>query len=181
MVGATLTIFLLYSYGEQIYQTWLAGTVLYEKQLMVLFLLFLLQQVFWNTCSNFLMAVNVHYTLSKVMVASSILSVGLAWVGATLQGTEGLVVGMTVADLVLPVWLVPYLMRRYNATFTFTFFAAELVPPCVVIFAMFFYPPFAFGLTIFLLIWWWAAAKSIFRMRPGILNTDAGAKGIPGQ
>lgn len=167
MLGATLTVFLLHNYGEQIYQTWLAGTVVYEKHLMILFLLFLLQQVFWNTCGNFLMAVNAHYALSGVMIVSSILSIGLAWAGAKLDGTEGLVLGMTMADVILPLWLVPFLMTRHNNAFTFGFFVVELIPPCVVIAAMLLYPPVAFVLLAFLISWWWAAAKKIFRSQFG--------------
>ena len=166
MVGATLTVLLLYSYGEQIYQMWLAGTVVYDKQLMVLFLLFLLQQVFWSTCSYFLMAVNAHHALSGVMNASSVLSIGLAWVGAKHAGTVGLVIGMTVADLVLPLWFVPYLMMRHNSAFTFTFFLTEIVPPCLVVLVMFFHIPVALVLLVFLTLWWWTAAKPIFLTQP---------------
>jgi len=166
MVGATLTVFLLHSYGERIYQIWLAGTVLYDKQLMALFLIFLLQQVFWNTCSNFLMAVNAHYGLSKVLIASSVLSIGLALVGAILHGTEGLVIGMMAADLVMPFWLAPYLMKRHNNEFSCVFFVTEIVPPCIVVAVMFFFRPAAFTLLVLLILWWWAGAKQIFRIQP---------------
>lgn len=166
MVGATLIVFLLYGFGEWIYQMWLAGTVLYDKLLMDLFLIFLLQQVFWNTCGNFLMAVNAHYALSGVMVASSILAIGLAFVGATLQGLDGLVAGMLVAELVLPLWFVPYLIKQHNKAFTARFFATEILPPCVVVLVMFLHQRTALVLLVLLLLWWWAAAKQIFKMQP---------------
>ena len=166
MVGATIVVFILSIWGNRIFELWLSGAVPYEKGLMALFLIFLLQQVFWNTCSHVLMAVNNHYALSRVVLASSVLAIATSYVGARLAGLEGLVVGMLAADLLLPLWLVPQFLRNYNGVFTWRVFFNELVPPCTVVSTLFLYAPLAFVLLLFLIPWWWAGAKEIFRIQP---------------
>ncbi len=165
MVGATIVVLILNRWGDGIYGLWLSGAVQYDSGLMVLFLIFLLQQVFWNTCSHVLMAVNHHYGLSRVVLASSILAIATSYAGARLAGLEGLVAGMLSAELLLPLWLVPRLLKGYNGVFTGEFFFTELVPPCIVVLVLFLYAPLAFVLLVFLILWWWAAAKPIFRIR----------------
>jgi hypothetical protein len=43
-------------------------------------------------------------------------------------GLPGIVLGMIIGDLVLPFWFVPYLLRGYQACFSFKFFATEMAP-----------------------------------------------------
>jgi O-antigen/teichoic acid export membrane protein len=168
MVGATIVVFILNRWGDGIYELWLSGAVPYDGGLMALFLIFLLQQVFWNTCSHVLMAVNHHYGLSRVVLASSILAIATSYIGAKLAGLEGLVVGMLAAELLLPLWLVPQFLRSYNRAFTGEFFFTELVPPCSAVLVLYLFAPLAFALLVFLILWWWAGAKQIFRIqRPG--------------
>lgn len=166
MVGATIVVFILNGWGDGIYDLWLSGTVPYDSGLMALFLIFLLQQVFWNTCSHVLMAVNHHYALSRVVLASSIMAIATSYAGARLAGLDGLIVGMLAAELLLPLWLVPILLKRYNSAFTGRLFFTELVPPCTVVLVLFLYAPLAFALLVLLTLWWWTTAKQILFTQP---------------
>jgi len=176
MLGATIVVLILNGWGSEIYKLWLSGAVPYDYGLMALFLIFLLQQVFWNTCSHVLMAVNHHYGLSRVVLASSILAIAMSYAGARLAGLEGLVAGMLGAELLLPLWLVPKFLKRYNGSFTGEFFFTELVPPCIVVLVLFLYAPLAFVLLVFLILWWWAGARQILRIQPRGLGAEASVK-----
>jgi len=161
LLGSTIAIFILHSWGSEIYRLWLAGAVQYDPRLVTLFLIYLLQQVLWNTCSHPLMAANHHYGLSRVVLASSLVGIALAFAGAKLGGIEGLVIGLLTAEILLPFWLVPFLLSRFDSRFNLWFLLVEFLP--------------AFGTTVFVLldwslaipamvvlfIWWWGGFKPI--------------------
>ena len=161
LLGSTIAVFILHSWGSEIYRIWLGGAVQYDPGLIILFLIYLLQQVFWNTCSYPLMAANHHYGLSRVVLASSLAGIAMAYAGAKLGGTEGLVIGLLAAEVLLPFWLVPFLLSRYDSRFNPWFLLAELLP--------------AFGTTVFVLldwvlaipamiglvVWWWRGVRPV--------------------
>jgi O-antigen/teichoic acid export membrane protein len=128
LVAAIFFIMIFHFYGGYIYHFWLRKTVPFEQPLMDLFLIYMAQFIFWLTCSHPLQATNRHHTLAKVLFISSILTIGLAYLGGRHLGLPGIVLGMIIGDLILPFWFVPYLLRGYQACFSFKFFAAQLAP-----------------------------------------------------
>jgi O-antigen/teichoic acid export membrane protein len=128
LVAAILFITVFHFYGGYIYHFWLRKTVPFEQPVMDLFLIYMAQFIFWLTCSHPLLATNRHHTLAKILFMASILTIGLAYVGGQHLGLPGILLGMIIGDLVLPFWLVPYLLSDYQACFSFRFFAAEMGP-----------------------------------------------------
>ena len=95
---------------------------------MDLFLLYLLLLLVWNSCGNLLMAVNRHHAYSQVVFASSLLTVGLAYLGGLHYGLSGVVMGLIIGDGLVPLCLVPYLLYRYQVRFSLIFFLREVAP-----------------------------------------------------
>ena len=67
---------------------------------------------------------------------------------------------MIIGDLVLPFWLVPYLLRGYHACFSFTFFATEMVPYIGSLVILATIPWLAPVVFLVLLGWWLKAVPS---------------------
>jgi O-antigen/teichoic acid export membrane protein len=128
LMATIFFIIIFHFYGGYIYQFWLRKTVPFDQPVMDLFLIYIGQFIFWLACSHPLEATNRHHTLAKVLFISAILSITLAYLGGRHLGLPGVVLGMIIGDLVLPFWLVPYLLHGYQARFSFSFFAAELAP-----------------------------------------------------
>jgi O-antigen/teichoic acid export membrane protein len=128
LVASILFITIFHFYGGYIYHFWLRKTVPFEQPVLDLFLIYMAQFIFWLTCSHPLQATNRHHTLAKVLFIASILTIGLAYGGGQYLGLPGIVLGMIIGDLVLPFWLVPCLLRDYQACFSFRFFAGEIGP-----------------------------------------------------
>jgi hypothetical protein len=74
------------------------------------------------------MAVDRHHAYSWALIISSVLAVLLAWAGAVHGGLVGVVVGVLIADLLVPFWYAPYLLGRHWRGFRPAFFARELLP-----------------------------------------------------
>lgn len=128
LVGSAIFTIVFHYFGGEVIHLWLGGTITYDQTLMTLFLFYMLQSVFWTVCGNLLMAVDRHHTYSRALMGSSVSTVALAWIGGYQFGLLGVVVGVLVADLALPFWLVPYLLGRQWRDFDAGFFAVELVP-----------------------------------------------------
>lgn len=157
LMAAIIFITIFHFYGGYIYHFWLRKTVPFEQPVMDLFLIYMGQFIFWLTCSHPLQATNRHHTLAKVLFISSILTIGLAYLGGRHLGLPGIVLGMIVGDLILPFWLVPYLLRGYQACFSFKFFATEMVPylgSLVILTAV----PWLAPIVFLLLLGWWLRA-----------------------
>ncbi len=154
LVASIFFITIFHFYGGYIYHFWLRKTVPFEQPVMDLFLIYMAQFIFWLTCSHPLQATNRHHTLAKILFISSILTIVLAYLGGRQLGLPGIVLGMIIGDLVLPFWLVPYLLRDYQACFSFKFFAAEMVPygGSLVILATI---PWLAPVVFLLLLGWW--------------------------
>ncbi len=128
LVGAATLTIVFYYFGGEIIGLWLGGTIPYDRALMTLFLIYMVQSVFWTVCGNLLMAVDRHHNYSRALLVSSVAAVVLAWIGGRQFGLLGVVVGVLAADLAIPFWFVPYLLGRYWREFSPGFFARELVP-----------------------------------------------------
>jgi len=140
-------------FGGAIYHLWLGGKVEYEQVIMDLFVVYFLQLVFWLTCSHVLVSTNRHHNLSKILLAASTLTIVLALVGGRYFGLQGVVLGMIVGDLILPFWCVPYLVGRYQARFSLSFFLKETAPVIVGLVGVFFLP-WSAPITFLLLLGW---------------------------
>jgi len=154
LMAAVLFITIFHFYGGYIYHFWLRKTLPFEQPVMDLFLIYMAQFIFWLTCSHPLQAINRHHTLAKTLFISSILTIALAYLGGRHLGLPGIVLGMIIGDLVLPFWFVPYLLRGYQACFSFKFFAAEMAPyvgSLVILAAI----PWLAPLVFLLLLGWW--------------------------
>ena len=156
-MAAVLFITIFHFFGGFIYHFWLRKTVPFQQPVMDLFLIYMGQFIFWLTCSHPLLATNRHHTLAKMLFISSILTIVLAYLGGRHLGLPGIVLGMIIGDLVLPFWFVPYLLRGYQACFSFKFFATEMVPylgSLVILATM----PWLAPIVFLLLLGWWLRA-----------------------
>jgi O-antigen/teichoic acid export membrane protein len=118
----------LHFFGAWIYQHWLGKTLTYDVRLMDLLLCYILQFTFWMSCGQVLMAVNWHGLMSRIVVTGAVFSILAAWAGGRAFGLWGVVGGIIGVDLVLPFWLMPYLLRRYEPRFSLSFYFWELIP-----------------------------------------------------
>jgi O-antigen/teichoic acid export membrane protein len=169
LMASILFMTIFHFFGGFIYHFWLRKTVPFEQPVMDLFLIYMGQFIFWLTCSHPLLATNRHQTLAKVLFISSILAVGLAYLGGQHLGLPGIVLGMIIAGLILPFWFVPYLLSGYLPCFSFRFFATELVPyiGSLVILAVI---PWLVPLVFLLLLAWWLRAIPSHLLTQGQLN-----------
>lgn len=119
---------LFHYFGEFIYHLWLGHVLSYNSTLMDLFLVYLLQLTFWSACTQVLMATNNHSHLSRYILASTFIALALASLLGYIFGLEGVLIGMIVGDLVLPAWIVPYLLWKYDPRFSPAFFAWHSLP-----------------------------------------------------
>jgi len=157
LMASVIFITIFHFFGGFIYHFWLRKTVPFQQPVMDLFLIYMAQFIFWLTCSHPLQATNRHHTLSKMLFAASILTIALAYLGGRRFGLPGIVLGMIIGDLVLPFWSVPYLLRGYQACFSFKFFATEMAPyiGSLVILATI---PWLAPIVFLLLLGWWLKA-----------------------
>jgi O-antigen/teichoic acid export membrane protein len=154
LVASILFITIFHFFGGYIYHFWLRKTVPFEQPVMDLFLIYMGQFIFWLTCSHPLLATNRHQTLAKVLFISSILTIVLAYLGGRHLGLPGILLGMIVGDVLLPFWFVPYLLRGYQACFSFKFFAMEMVPYLGSLLILVTIPWLAPVVFLLLLGWW---------------------------
>ena len=166
MVVSLLSIVALHFFGQLIYSVWLRNSVEFRQDLLDLFLLYVVQAVFWTACSNVLMAVNAHHIISRVLVASAVLSVALALLGGRLDGLQGVIVGMIAADVLLPLWVVPYLLHRYERSFSAGFFVEEAVPVLLALGSLFLAPLALPIVGLLLLLWWLQCLLPTIGVRP---------------
>jgi len=155
LVAAAIFIALLHFWGETLYNFWLRNTVAYQQQVMDLLLLYMAQFLVWLTCSHPLMATNRHRVLAKLLLVSSLLGVGLAYWGGRRLGLPGVVLGMMAGDLLLPCWLVPYLLHRQQPRFSGRFFTGELAP-VILSLAVLVALPWSAPVVLAGLLWWWS-------------------------
>jgi hypothetical protein len=81
----------------------------------------------------------------------------------------GILLGMIIGDLILPFWFVPYLLRGYQACFSFKFFAAELAPyggSLVMLTTI----PWLAPVVFLLLLGWWLKAVPVGYLAMGRLK-----------
>ncbi len=154
LVAAVMFMAIFHFWGEALYHFWLRKTVAYQQTVMDLFLLYLGQFLVWLTCSHPLMATNRHRALARMLVVSSLLSLGLAYWGGRRLGLPGVILGMIAGDLLLPCWFVPYLLSRYQPQFSGWFFAREIGPMALSL-AVLISLPWSAPVVIAGLIWWW--------------------------
>lgn len=163
-VATTIIVFILACCGQTVYEAWLGKTILFNQSIMNLFLLLLAQQVSWTVYGNLLMATNKHHGLSLVTLASAIASVSLAYIGAKMDGIEGLLWGMIAAEVLLPLWIVPYFVHRHYGNLSPAMFFKETAP-LVLALPMVLEPRSAIVIAPLLLMWWWRAAKPFFEVK----------------
>jgi O-antigen/teichoic acid export membrane protein len=163
LIAAIFFITIFHFYGAFIYHFWLRKTVPFQQPVMDLFLIYIGQFIFWLACSHPLLATNRHQTLAKALFVSSILTVFLAYLGGRHLGLPGIVSGMIVGDLIVPFWFVPYLLRDYQARFSYRFFAGEMVPYFGSLLVIAIIPWLAPLVFLALLVWWWRAVPGHLR------------------
>jgi len=169
LVAAVVFMTVFHFFGGYIYHAWLRKTVAYQQPIMDLFLIYMGQFIFWLTCSHPLLATNRHYVLAKALFVSSLLTIGLAYLGGRHLGLPGIVLGMIIGDLALPFWFVPYLLGRYQSRFSWRFFAGELGPyvGSLLILATL---PWLAPLVFMALLFWWLKALPLGNLAPGWLK-----------
>jgi O-antigen/teichoic acid export membrane protein len=155
LIAAVLLMALFHFWGGDIYHFWLRRAVAYQQRVMDLFLLYMGQFMIWISCSHPLMATNRHRTLAKMMLVSSLLGLGLAYLGGRRLGLPGVILGMITADLLLPCWFVPYLLSRYQPRFSRRFFVKEITP-LILSLALMISLPWSAPVVIAGLLWWWS-------------------------
>jgi O-antigen/teichoic acid export membrane protein len=126
LLGTLIFMAIFHFFGAEIYHFWLRGTVPFNQNLLDLFLILMAQMTFWLACRHPLLAINRHQQVAQMTVASSLVSLALAYGGGRFWGLPGVVLGMIAGDLLLPFWYMPYLLNRYQAQFSLGFFTREL-------------------------------------------------------
>jgi O-antigen/teichoic acid export membrane protein len=133
LVLVTLFVSIFHYLGEGIFNLWLGGNVEYRQYLMDLFLLYIFQFIFWTSCSNLLMSINHHHEISILLLVSALATVIAVFVGGQIWGLAGVIGGLICADLALPFWAVPMLLRKYILGISLRFFLNELLPTLLAI------------------------------------------------
>ena len=128
MVVSSVLVVILHFFGSNIYHIWLGDSVEFSQKLMDLFLIYSLVQTFWRSYGNLLMAINVHETMSKVLFVSSMLTLVFTGVGGMYFELTGVVWGMVMAEVLLPMWVVACLAWNYNVGFSMRLYLGELMP-----------------------------------------------------
>ncbi len=155
LVGSAAFFIIFHFWGETIFQLWLGKALTYNQQAMDLILLYVIQLVFWTACSHVLMAVNHHEDLARSLALSSLFTIVLSYIGGAYWGVVGMVSGMILADILVPLWFVPLLLWKYCQRFDFLFIAAEVWPIAVCIITTTFIPWSAVLILFCLMFWWW--------------------------
>jgi O-antigen/teichoic acid export membrane protein len=153
LMMAALFVGTFHYFGEWIFHLWLGGKVEYRQILMDLFLLYILQFVFWTACSNLLMCINRHQEISILLIVSAVVTTVVVFFGGQQWGLDGVVAGLLVADLALPFWAVPMLLNKYVPSFSLRFFLNELVPVVIAIGLMIWTPWAVLLAAVVLPIW----------------------------
>ena len=154
LLALVILIVIFYFLGEPIYKFWLQNEVEYHQDIMNLFLIYLFQLSFWTACSQLLMATNRHHGFAKLTFTASFLSISLSYLLGLKYGLQGIILGMIVADLLLPFWGVPFLLKRHYRQFTAYFFFQELLPVIVAALFMINIPILSPIIFVILLVWW---------------------------
>ena len=128
LVSAVVFIAIFHYFGDVIFHLWLGNKVEYQQFYMDLFLIYVFQLVFWMSCSHLLMSINKHHEVSILLLVTSACAIFFAYVGAKSYGLAGVIGGLILADLMLPLWVMPLIVRKYLRSFTFDFFVGELFP-----------------------------------------------------
>ena len=89
LMASVIFITIFHFFGGFIYHFWLRKTVPFQQPVMDLFLIYMAQFIFWLTCSHPLQATNRHHTLSKMLFAASILTIGSGLSGRTAPRVAG--------------------------------------------------------------------------------------------
>lgn len=152
--AAVVFMAIFHFWGENLYHFWLRKAVAYQQPVMDLFLIYMGQLMIWLTCSHPLMATNRHRVLARVLLVSSLLSIGLAYLGGRRLGLPGVILGMIAGDLLLPCWFVPYLLSRYQPRCSGRFLAKE-IGPMVLCLAVLISLPWSAPVVLAGLVWWW--------------------------
>jgi len=155
LIAAVIFMAIFHFWGENIYHVWLRKTVPYQQRVMDLFLIYMGEYLVWFTCCHPLMATNRHRTLAKMLLVSSLLNLGLAYLGGRHLGLPGVILGMIAGDLLLPFWFVPYLLNRYQPRFSGWFFIKEMAPLILSLIVFLTLPWSAPLVMAILVIWWW--------------------------
>jgi len=155
LIAAVIFMAIFHFWGENIYHVWLRKTVPYQQRVMDLFLIYMGEYLIWLTCCHPLMATNRHRTLAKMLLVSSLLNLGLAYLGGRHLGLPGVILGMIAGDLLLPFWFVPYLLNRYQPRFSGWFFIKEMAPLILSLIVFLTLPWSAPLVMAILVIWWW--------------------------
>ncbi len=162
LIAAVIFMAIFHFWGENIYHVWLRKTVAYQQRVMDLFLIYMGEYLVWFTCCHPLMATNRHRTLAKMLLVSSALNLGLAYLGGRHLGLPGVILGMIIGDLLLPCWFVPYLLNRYQPRFSGWFFIKEIAPLILSLIVFLTLPRSAPLVMAILVIWGWQCLR-----RPG--------------
>lgn len=154
LVASFLCLTLIHLTGSYLYYFWLRGTVEFDPVLIDLTLLYVLESIFWQTVANFLMAVNAHSALSRVLLAGAAFTLLLCYLLGRRWGIHGVAAGSILGDICLPLWATPYLLHRRHPLFSLRFYASELTPVTLGIVATWLVP-LTTPIILLLLIWWW--------------------------
>jgi O-antigen/teichoic acid export membrane protein len=107
LAGSLYAAFFLHFQGRQIIQLWTRGRIVYDGHLMDAFLVLLVAQTTWISCSTLLMASNNHRLLALSYISSVTAGLALAYPLSRLYGPVGIVFGLLAADVSILGWLIP--------------------------------------------------------------------------
>jgi O-antigen/teichoic acid export membrane protein len=154
MVTTCILSWVLHQYGEKIFSFWLGNSVEFDKGVLDLMLVYVIQSAFWLSCSGFLVATNRVGGLARVSAFNAIVAVLFAVIGAILFGLKGAIVGMIAADFVLPFWWTPYCVNRMLGHNNLVRLAGEFCIPMAILGASIAEPYLAIPGLALSILWW---------------------------
>lgn len=143
-----------HTYGAKVYSLWVGNGLSYHPLVMDIFLLYVLQMVFWSAYKQLLIAVRKHEILSAVALASSLLMLALGYWAGKHFGLVGVTAGMLASELVLPFWVAPFLVSRWFPTFTLRRALLEWIPVSLGVALVFLFPRTAPIVLAGFTLWW---------------------------
>jgi O-antigen/teichoic acid export membrane protein len=119
---------LLHVFGESIFAVWTGNGDLFDQNTLDIFLLYVIQSVYWTLSANLLMATNKHRRVADIMFLAAILSVVCAYFGGQHFGLPGVAAGILAGDILLPLWAIPRLLSKQMGQISIWFLVREGLP-----------------------------------------------------
>ncbi|MCE4566488.1 MATE family efflux transporter [Maribellus sp. CM-23] len=116
-IAILISIFLIF-FGEWIYTIWTNGAIVFDRKLMLAFILVLITNNFWYSSSVTLMATNNHLRLGLYYILTSILAIGIARSIVQFNSLIYLVLSLLIMDTILSIYTINASLKLTQDSFS---------------------------------------------------------------